>query len=325
MRWLEVRIDTNHAGLEPVEIFLSARGIDDIIINDEGEFQEFARENRPCWDEVDDRLIARERGCSRITFYLEENEAGFETLAELRVALSSFKKEHADCGPLLMTLGSLENADWENNWKPYYRPMEIGERLIVVPAWEKARFGDRIPLILDPGLAFGTGSHATTRLCLTVLERAIHGGEEVLDLGCGSGILAIAALKLGARHVLACDIDPRCQNVVRENAELNGLDEDVLAFRCGDPMADETLRRELGGGYDLVLANIVSDVILALIPHLDALLRPGGLLICSGIIDTRAEEVADRLRAGELSILETRQADGWFCYVCRSSRKPESR
>jgi len=317
MKWLEVHIDTNHAGLEQVEAFLSSLGIDNVVIDDEAEFQDFLENNHQYWDYVDEDLEQKMAGKSRITFYLEGNEAGFSTMAQVRMALSDFKKSHSDCGSLLMTLDNLEESDWENNWKQYYKPMEIGGRLLVIPQWEQADIQGRVPLILNPGLTFGTGSHATTRLCLTALEQRIHGGEKVLDLGCGSGILSIAALKLGAAQAFACDIDDKCQDVAYENAALNGIDRDIYTVRTGDILTDAALQSEIGTGYDVVLANIVADVIIALAPAVRPLLKPEGVFICSGIIDDRAVEVADKLRQAGLAILESREAEGWFSYVCR--------
>ena len=317
MKWLEVHIDTNHQGLEQVEAFLSGQGIDSVVIDDEREFQDFLENNHQDWDYVDEDLMAAEKGKSRVTFYLEANEDGFSTLAQVRVALAEFKERHPECGSLLMTLDNLEESDWENNWKQFYKPMEIGDRLIVIPEWENADIGNRVPLILNPGLTFGTGSHATTRLCLKALEQRVHGGERVLDLGCGSGILSIAALKLGAAHAFACDIDDKCQDVAYENAALNGIGKDVYTVRTGDILTDSALQAEIGGGYDVVLANIVADVIIALAPAVRPLLKPDGVFICSGIIDDRAVEVADKLRQAGLAILESNQSEGWFSYVCR--------
>ena len=317
MNWLELHIETNHAGLEPVETMLSALGIDGVVIDDETEFQDFLENNHQYWDYVDEELEKKMRGTSRVTFYLSADGEGFAKMGEVRIALQSLKETRKDCGSLLMTMDDLQDADWENNWKQYYKPMEIGERLLVIPQWEKAEHGSRIPLILDPGLTFGTGSHATTQLCLTALEKAVQGGEKVLDLGCGSGILSIAALKLGAKTAVAVDIDDKCLDVAYENAALNGIGKDIYTVKVGDVLGDEALRTELGGGYDIVLANIVADVIIGLAPMARSLLAPGGLFLCSGIIDDRAEEVASHLRKAGLEIAETRSDDGWFAYTCR--------
>ena len=324
MKWLELHIDTTHAGLEPVETMLSALGIDGVVIDDETEFQEFLENNHQYWDYVDEDLEREMQGRSRITFYLEESEEGFSKLGEVRIALEALKQSRSDCGTLLMTLENLEDADWENNWKQFYKPMEIGERLLVVPQWlqedpkvKTLLSQGRVPLILDPGLTFGTGSHATTRLCLTALEQRIHGGERVLDLGCGSGILSIAALKLGAAHAFACDIDEKCQTVAYENAALNGIGPDTYTVRTGDILSDTALRGEIGGGYNMVLANIVADVIIALAPAVRGLLADGGVFICSGIIDTRSDEVAGHLRSAGLTIAESHASEGWYAYICQ--------
>ncbi len=326
MEWLEVHIDTNHAGLEPLEIFLSANGVDGVVINDELDFQNFLENNHQYWDYVDEDLEASMKGKSRLTFYLEANETGFAQLGALRAALQGFKEKHAGkYGSLLMTIGNLQDSDWENNWKQYYKPMEIGERLLVIPEWEQeavrgqAKYAGKVPLILEPGLTFGTGSHATTRLCLTALEEAVRGGETVLDLGCGSGILSIAALKLGAASAHAVDIDDKCLTVAYDNAALNGIGKDRYTVLVGDILSDTRLQETLGGGYDIICANIVADVIIGLAPSVGRFLRPGGLFLCSGIIDTRAEEVADRLRQNGWTIETTRSGEGWYSYACRRS------
>ena len=324
MKWLELHIDTNHSGLETVEALLSSLDIDGLVIDDEEEFQDFLENNRQYWDYVDEDLEKAMRGRSRVTFYLPADETGFAKMGEVRIALEALKQQRTDCGTLLMTLEDLEDADWENNWKQYYKPMEIGERLLVIPQWlqedpkvKKLLSQGRVPLILDPGLTFGTGSHATTRLCLTALERYIHGGERVLDLGCGSGILSIAALRLGAASATAVDIDDKCLTVAYENAALNGIGKDTYTVLVGDVFSDEAFRARVGGGYDILAANIVADVIKALAPMARSFLKPGGLFLCSGIIDDRAEEVAQALTDAGLEILETRSSEGWFSYLCR--------
>ena len=317
MDWLELKIDTSHAGLDAVTELLEQQGVTGVMIDDEADFQSFLENNRQYWDYVDEELLAQKKGVSRVTFYLERNENALGTVAAVRIAMAALKKEHPEYAPMLLTMEDVADEDWENNWKQFYKPMEIGNRLLVVPEWEEAHGGERVKLVLNPGLTFGTGSHATTRLCLQALDTHIHGGESVLDLGCGSGILSIAALRLGAVRAFACDIDEKCVDVAYENAALNGIGKDRYTVRWGDVLSDEALRQEMGGGYDVVVANIVADVIMGLSGSVRPFLKAGGLFLCSGIIDDRAEEVLAKLKGDGWDVFEQRSSEGWFSYLCQ--------
>lgn len=316
MKWLALHIDTSPAGLEPVSDMLGDLGIEGLVIEDEGDFRQFLENNQQYWDYVDEELDRSMAGKCRITFYVEDNDTGFASVAAVRIAMAELKKTHPEYAPLLLTMDGVEDADWENNWKAFYKPMEIGERLIVIPDWETADPNGRVALRLNPGLTFGTGSHATTRLCLTALEKLVKPGVRVLDLGCGSGILSIASLLLGADRAYACDIDEKAVDVAYENAALNGVDKTRYTVRAGDVTSDSRLRADMGGEYDIVVANIVSDVIIAIAPSVRPLMREGGVFITSGIIDDRADEVRGKLEENGFRVLEANHSEGWFSFVC---------
>jgi ribosomal protein L11 methyltransferase len=317
MDWLELKIDTSPAGIDPVTEMLTEQGVTGVIIDDQRDFQDFMAHNQAYWDYVDEELVKEKENLCRVTFYVENAPAGYSAIAAIRMAMHAMKQKHPEYAPLLLTMENVKDEDWENNWKQFYKPMEIGERLLVIPAWEQADPKGRVTLTLNPGLTFGTGSHATTRLCLTALESRIHGGERVLDLGCGSGILSIAALRLGAKSAFACDIDEKCVDVAYENAALNGIGKDRLTVRQGDATKEGPLRDAIGTGYDVVVANIVADVIISLAPQVRHFLKEDGWFLTSGIIDDRADEVAAALVAAGWNIVESCTSEGWYCYICR--------
>lgn len=317
MDWLELHLDTSPVGIEPMSALLEQQGVEGLIIEDETDFHDFLENNHQYWDYVDEELMAQKKGVSRITFYLAPDEEGLNTVANIRIAMAAVKEQHPEYAPMLLTMENVSDSDWENNWQQFYKPMEIGERLLVIPEWEKCDPKGRVTVTLNPGLTFGTGSHATTRLCLRTLDKLVQGGEKVLDLGCGSGILSIAALRLGAKSAFACDIDDKCVDVAYENAALNGIGKDTYTVRWGNVLSDQQLRREMGGGYDIVVANIVADVIIALSTEVQPYLKEGGYFLTSGIIDDRAEEVAAALRSAGWEILETNSNEGWYSFLCR--------
>ena len=317
MDWLELHIDTSTAGIDAVTELLEQQGVAGLIIDDEQDFHDFLENNHQYWDYVDEDLMAQKRGNSRITFYLTPDEAGINTVAQIRIAMAELKQAHPEYAPLLLTMDNVSDSDWENNWQQFYKPMEIGERLLVIPEWETCDPKGRITVTLNPGLTFGTGSHATTRLCLRTLDKLVRGGETVLDLGCGSGILSIAALRLGASHAFACDIDDKCVDVAYENAALNGIGKETYTVRWGDVTKDSQLQKEMGGGYDIVVANIVADVIIALSTEVRPYLKDNGYFLTSGIIDDRADEVESALRSAGWEIIERNCDEGWYSFLCR--------
>ena len=301
MRYLEITLDVPEPLIDQRCEELSVLGAEGFVIESEADFKDFLENNRQYWDYVDRDLEQRYAGLSRIKFYLTEDRAGQAVLSRVRERFPE------------LSLRTVQDSDWENNWRDYYKPIETGQKLVVVPEWEQAPEGDRVPLRLDPGLIFGTGSHATTRMCLARLEDYARPGLRLLDLGCGSGILGIGALVLGADFCLGCDVDPKAPDVVTANAALNGLGPDRIRVLAGDVIADASLRRSFGGGYGLVLANIVSDVLIPLAPHVPGFLLPGGVFIGSGIIEGRQAEVAAALEAAGLRITGHDSLEDWHC------------
>lgn len=319
--WLECAIATAPGCLDDLAAYLTACGIEGLVLEDESAFDAFADENRPFWDEVDDSLRESRRGVNRAVFYLTADEEGRARLDEIRAGLPAFRARLGrDAGSLAVSVRTLQEEDWAQNWKKYYAPFPVGERLYVVPEWLRGEPvpDGRTPLCLNPGLIFGTGSHGTTRLCLEGVERYVRPGDRVLDLGTGSGILSIAALRLGASAAVGCDIDPKATDVAAENAAYNGIGAEFRVY-TGDVLSDERLRARLAGQYNLVLANIVADVIIPLCGLAGDFLAPGGFFLTSGILDSRAEEVAAALEKNGFTILERRERDGWVGFMAMSS------
>ncbi len=305
MRYIEVTVNTPAKEIDRRCEEMTAMGVGGFIIENEEDFRDFLEHNHAYWDYVDADLEQKYAGISRIKCYLTDDEEGQNTLRQIRAAYGEIQASF------------VEDSDWENNWREYYKPIEVGEKLVVVPEWEEIPADGRVPLRLDPGLIFGTGSHATTRLCLAAMEPFISADTRVLDLGCGSGILGIGALVLGAKSCLGCDIDPKAPDVVRSNGALNGIGPERLSACAGDILSDASLRKNFGTGYDLVLSNIVSDVIIPLSRYVRSFLAPGGTWISSGIIEGRQDEVRAAIEQAGFTVLEHRQEEEWHAFVAK--------
>lgn len=317
--WLECAIDTLPGRLDDLAAYLTACGIEGLVLEDESDLDAFADEQRPFWDEVDESLRESRRGVTRALFYVPFDEEGRARLAEVQAGLPGFRARlEGDAGPLTVSVRTLCEDDWAWSWQKYYQPFPVGERLYVVPEWLRGEASPegRIPLYLNPGLIFGTGSHGTTRLCLEGVERYVRPGDRVLDLGTGSGILAIAALRLGAAEALGCDIDPKAAGVAGENAGYNGIGGEFQVF-SGDILSDAALQEALRGQYQLILANIIADVIIPLCGIVGRYLAPGGRFLTSGILDTRAEEAGEALIRHGFTITERRERDGWVSFTAQ--------
>ena len=305
MRYIEVTVNTPGAEIDARCQEMADMGAGGFVIENEEDFKDFLEQNHQYWDYVDDELENQFAGVSRIKCYLTDDEDGLAVLRRINAAYDD------------VTTSYVEDSDWENNWREYYKPIEVGEKLVVVPEWEEAPQDGRLPLRLDPGLIFGTGSHATTRMCLAAIEEFSKPGVRVLDLGCGSGILGIGALILGCDSCLGVDIDPKAPDVVMSNAALNGIGTDKMTAWAGDIIADSSLRARIGGEYQLVLANIVADVIIPLTAVVRQFMAPGAVFICSGIIEHRWPETEAALISNGFEILDHKSEEEWHCFVCR--------
>ena len=310
LTWLEITINTTGDDLDALTARLTANGVVGLVIEDENDFKQFLEQNRQYWDYVDDELLQRMEGAAQVKFYVTDDEDGQAQLRQYTAGLEGYE---------ILSVPLKEN-DWATSWQKYYKPLAVGEKLYIIPEWEKGRAlpEGKTPVWLNPGLTFGTGSHASTQLCLEALEQAVHPGDRVLDLGCGSGILSIAALCLGASFASAVDIDPKAVGVAYENAALNGIGKNRYDVRAGNVLSDKGLVAELAGQkHQVVLANIVADVIIPLSAFAGEFMAPDGFFICSGIIDTRSDEVAAALKKNGFTIVEKKEKNGWCAFLCK--------
>ena len=316
MDYLEVTIQTASAGIEVVASALTAGGFDSLVVEDQAEYENFLEDNRAYWDYIDEEFQAELQGLSRIKLYLEVDGTEETQLKKLRKLLESLKnRTKKNLGTLEITSQLLPETNWEESWKDNYPPQEVGESLVVVPCWNPEAKG-RIPVILDPGLTFGTGAHPSTQMCMEFMEELVKPGMEVIDLGSGSGILSIAALRLGAKSAIGVDIDPKAEDIARENAAYNDFGADRFDAVTGNVTEDTALMERLSEKhYDLVFVNIVADVIIGLAPVLKHFMDENTKVICSGILDVREDEVHEALRSAGLVIEQTRAKEDWRSLV----------
>ena len=316
MDYLEVTIQTASAGIETVASALTASGFDSLVVEDQAEYETFLEDNRAYWDYIDEEFQAELQDLSRIKLYLEVDGTEEKQLNKLRKVLDSLKnRTKKNLGTLELTSTLLPETNWEESWKDNYPPQPVGEKLVVVPCWNPEA-GDRIPVILDPGLTFGTGAHPSTQMCMEFMEELVTEGMEVIDLGSGSGILSIAALRLGAKTAIGVDIDPKAEDIARENAAYNDFGPDRFDAVTGNVTEDHALMERLSEKhYDLVFVNIVADVIIGLAPVLKHFMDENTRVICSGILDVREQEVHEALTANGLTILATKAKEDWRSLV----------
>jgi len=315
MEWTQVRIFTTTAGIDRVAGILEGLNIGGFSIEDSRDFEEFLNDTSPNWDYVDDSLMALRDCESSVTAYLPRSPQGADMLYSLEQDIKALRESDAgrELGRLEIEQSIIREEDWANNWKQYFKPFTVGRRLLVLPSWEKCEAtGERKVLTIDPGSSFGTGQHHTTRLCLEELERTVKEGDSVADIGCGSGILSIAALLLGARGVCAVDIDSNAVRIAGENLSLNGFNDEKVALFSGNILTDKALFEKIASRrYDVVVANIVADVLIAMADLFPALVKDGGVLICSGIIEPRRGEVKESIEQKGFAVLSSDSSGGW--------------
>lgn len=320
MNWLEITIYTTTEGIEPVCGNLYQLGITGLEIEDETDFKEFLEENHQFWDYVDEDLLKEKNKETCVKAYVSDNLSGHEMLMSIKASMKALKEYDVDneFGRLEIDLGNLCEEDWANNWKKFFHPMEIGNKIMIKPEWEElTEDTDRIVFNINPGMTFGTGSHYTTQLCIEELENYVDSSKEVLDLGCGSGILSLISLMLGAKSAVAVDIDPNCIDIAYQNAKRNNIDVSKYEVISGNIITDEKLADYISKRkYPLIYANIVADVIIAILPLVKKCLENDGIFITSGIIEDRVSDVTYALEESGFKIIKKNQRKDWVSLVC---------
>lgn len=306
MDWTEIKITVPIANIDAAGDIAQMVVPYGIYIEDysalEDEIRQIAR-----IDLIDEALLQKDREQGVVHVYISPEDNPKEAAAFLSERYTAEHIAHE------ISFESCEEEDWLNNWKQYFHPIPVGNKLLIRPTWRgEYDAGGRVVLNLDPGLAFGTGTHETTRLCLEALERYIKDGMTVLDVGCGSGILAVAALLLGAGSAIGVDIDELAVKTARENAELNGVSSRFEAL-CGN------LTDQVAGTYDIIFANIVADAILLLSEDISSFMEKDSVYIMSGIIDTRVPEVLHALE-NRFDVIETLTENGWYCIAAKKKQ-----
>ena len=308
MAWLEITIDTKSDRIGSVVTRLTAKGFSDLVIEDQEEFEEFLEGNRDYWDYIDEDFQQRLQGLSRVKVYLEDTDTA---------GLSRLEGAVKELG-LKMNVAALPETNWEESWKDNYPAVEVGKNLIVVPYWDAENTNGRTPIVLDPGLTFGTGAHPSTQMVMEAMEELVTPEYRCLDLGSGSGILSIAALRLGAQSAIGVDIDPKAEDIARENAAYNGFAAPAFTALTGNVTEDRDMMDSLcASEYDLVLVNIVADVIIGLSPVLPNFLTERSTLICSGILDVRLPDVLAALENAGLTVTATYEKEDWRCVTAK--------
>ncbi|MFU0827888.1 MAG: Ribosomal protein L11 methyltransferase [Lachnoclostridium sp.] len=317
MKWTKLTLSTTAEAVDLVSNMLSELGIEGIEIIDHVPLTE--QEKKAMF--VDILPVENtEDKTALINFYLDEKQNLKSILNKIHAGLGELS-EFVDIGTGKIEISETEDADWVNNWKAFFKPFRIDDTIVIKPTWEKLDQVKDTDLIveIDPGVAFGTGSHETTKLCILSIKKYLKPEMNLLDVGCGSGILSIVGAKLGAKKVTAVDIDPYAVKAAYENVQVNRIDSDKINILSGDLITDEDLRKEVGFAcYDMVVANILADIIIPLSAEIGLHMKPDGLFICSGIINTKKEDVKEVLMNNGFKILEINEMGDWISIVAQN-------
>jgi ribosomal protein L11 methyltransferase len=316
MNWVEVTVHTTTEGSEIVANALEMVGAGGAVIEDKADIARYQRDEGD-WDYIDDEIGSRMAEDVLVKSYLPDDARIPESLTLLRQSLAEIAAMDLGSlpvGTLAVETRGVNEEDWANNWKKYYKPFAVGSRLWVRPQWEQAQVPEgRVPIVMDPGMAFGTGTHETTFMCMELLEDYVRPGALVYDIGCGTGILAIAALRLGAKHAVAVDRDPVCVSAVHNNMALNGIDEQKLTVELGN------LLDEQDGQRDVLVANIIADVIILMAGDGWEHIKPGGVMIASGIIKEKEADVRLALQNTGFTIEQAKHKGEWVAIAARKA------
>lgn len=318
MNWIEVSIYTTTNGIEIINGALIKLGINDAVIEDASVFEDFLHDDTMNWDYYDEELTKMKDCESCIKVYLADNSQGNELFNEITKFVENLNTEYndVDFGRLEITTRTLNEEDWANNWKQYFKPFTVSDKIIIKPSWEEYNESTEGKLILeiDPGMSFGTGQHHTTRLCIEQIIKHMTEGMRVLDMGCGSGILSIASILLGAENCVGVDIDENAVRIAKENAELNNIYEDRFTVYCGDVTNDEKLQEKIGNyKYDMIAVNIIAQIIMGMSMTFPKFLKKGGLVIASGIIKKYLQDVLDNFKELGFEVIEINDSEEWVC------------
>ena len=317
MKWNKYRLATTTEAVDLISYTLAEMGIEGIEIEDKVPLSEEDKK-RMFIDLLPD--LEEDDGKAYVSFYIEPEKDHDSTLEEVLAAVRELA-DFVDIGDATIEKSQTEDIDWMNNWKKYWKPFKVDEHIIIKPTWETVEEvpEDTLVVELDPGTAFGTGTHHTTRLCITQLKKYMQPGQEVLDVGCGSGILSIIALLLGAKEASATDVDIHAVEAAVENARVNGIENDVYTVLTGDVISDADFRHKVGEHkFDMVLANIFAEIIIPLSGVIKEMMKPGALFITSGIIDEREEDVRKALTENGFEIMEVTHSGGWVSFTARA-------